>query len=116
LDLNTGYDAIQKAKDFASKFSSKLQAVKKPANYTPKEEVKESDLRDSLDEDDFAKFNDRESPQKPKGKLTKKESSNSDSSLERADENDTNWLRESMQQSLKNWKNEVMEFDMGKKI
>ena len=73
-------------------------------------------MRDSLDEDDFDKFNDRESPQKAKVKFTKKESAHSDSSLEREEEDDGNWLRESMQQSLKNWKNEVMEFDMRQKI
>lgn len=116
LDLNTGFDAIQKHKQDTQKVFDKSLAIhKKPMDYVPapkviraKEKVQEKDLRDSLDEDDFDQFNDRiNDTSKPSSQDNKNDhSASDDSEFERADD-DTDWLRQSMQESMSNWKKEV---------
>ena len=122
LDLNTGFDAMQKAKQDSEELISHYNIAKlnnnskkKPKNYQeikPKVEVKVSDLRDSLDDDDWDKFNDRESPQKPKEEIKEeREFQSDDSELDRDEQDDTDWLRHSMQESMSNWKKEIKELD-----
>lgn len=86
LDLNTGYDAIEKAKLRNEKLD---KVTKGPIDYKPKVEAKFNELSRKEDEDD------------------RDQKDNSSSDLERDDNDDMDWLRQSMQASMKNWAQEV---------
>lgn len=120
LDLNTGFDAIQKTKQDTKSNFDRSMTHKRPTTYVPQKvekvaEVKESDLRDSLDEDDWEKFNDRAAATgnaKHEEEEVKEEKVDSDDSeLDRDEEDDTDWLRHSMQESMSNWKKEIEQLE-----
>lgn len=138
LDLNTGFDAFQKKQCVLPSIvqkvptpthqaqnipinQSKFTSHSKPVDYQIKDtknEVKESDLRDSLDEDDWGKFNDRLNNEEPQDHINENipkqpehipdtnEHITDDEDFERADDG-IDWLRQSMRESMSNWKKEV---------
>ena len=116
LDLNTGFDAFQKQKEVNPPATPTVKPNIKPQqNKVQKEnEVQESDLRDSLDEDDWEKFNDRaeSTPQKETKEENKQEDITDDSELDRDEQDDEDWLRQSMQESMSNWKKEINKLEM----
>ncbi|CAI2382571.1 unnamed protein product [Moneuplotes crassus] len=97
LDLNTGLRVIEKKKE-----TLKMPAIskRKPMNYIPPKKVANNELRDSLEEIDFS-----EKPKEEPPKLKKEPSYDSD--FERDENDNTDWLRQSMRESMAKWSKEV---------